>query len=405
MACRREKVWRWEHGVTPEPAAQCALADEVGVPHQVLHTHPWPRWLLLVDPAEPVDQPWTALTARRTLDRVVESAGVDRRCFLILSGPGLAVAWAHAEPEQFAALAAGRVTDDTVTRLQARVEQLWHLDDELGGGACLDAGVADLRLVTALIRQRSYTPAVAVRLYSLAAALARFCGFAAFDAGRDAAGQRFWHAALRAAAAAGDTDQGVYVLSNLALQAVYAQDGATAIGLLDVARRRVDPAARTVLAMLDCWAARAHAVLGETTTAARLLNRADDLWLQRHPGDDPGWVYWMPQPSLTAEAGTALLDIGDLPAAQRCLSAGLATLDAGAVRDRSLYLVRVAQAQLRSGHLDAAAATTRQVIEAAAAVNSMRVYTRIGDMLDEFPTGEPVTAELRGRWDDAANAR
>lgn len=398
MACRREKVWRWEHGVTPEVVAQHALAAELGLPQQIIGRHPWPRWLELADPAEPVDVPWTAVGASRTLDRVVESAGVDRRHFLILSGTGLATAWLAAEPEHFAPLAAGRVTDDTVTRLQARVEQLWHLDDELGGGACLDTGTADLRLVATLIRHGSYTPAVAIRLYSLAAALARFCGFAAFDAGHDAAGQRFWHAALRCAAACGDTDQGVYVLSNLALQAIYSQDGATALALLDVARRRVDPAARTVLAMLDCWAARAHSVLGEPGIAARLLNHADDLWLHRQPGDDPGWVYWMPQPSLTAEAGTTLLDIGDLSAAQRCLTAGVATLDPGAVRDRNLYHVRIGQAHLRAGNLDAAASSTEQVIDMAATVESARVHARVDQLLGEFPDGEPVTTELRQRW-------
>lgn len=141
----------------------------------------------------------------------------------------------------------------------------------------------------------------------MAASLARFCGWAAFDAGLEAAAQRFWHAGLRAAAAAGDVDQGIYVLSNLALQAAYAGDGTTTLALLEIARRRVDPAARTVLAMLDCWAVRGHALAGEAKTAAALLNRADDLWSQRRPGDDPDWVYWMPRPSMTAEAGTALL--------------------------------------------------------------------------------------------------
>src|SRR5690349_21737667 len=86
MACRREKVWRREHGVTPAQAAQQALADELGLPREVLNTHPWPRWLLLTQPAERVDQAWTATAASHTLAQVVESAGVDRRGFLILSG-------------------------------------------------------------------------------------------------------------------------------------------------------------------------------------------------------------------------------------------------------------------------------------------------------------------------------
>ncbi|MFC7484412.1 hypothetical protein ACFQX7_36375 [Luedemannella flava] len=225
--------------------------------------------------------------------------------------------------------------------------------------------------------------------------LARFCGFAAFDAGQDAAAQRFWHAGLRAAAVAGDVDQGVYVLSNLALQAAYAGDGGTTVALLDAARSRVDPAAHTVLAMLNCWAVRGHAVNGDGRAASALLNEADDQWSRRRAEDDPGWVYWMPQPSLTAEAGTALLEIGDLAAAERCLTAGLSTLDASSARERNLYLVRLAEAQLRSGRLDEAVATAHEAIDATNGVDSVRVSRRMDHLLDEFPATEHVTATLR----------
>src|SRR6266545_3683381 len=78
MACRREKVWRWERGVTPELPAQYALADELDVSHAQVDAHPWPGWLLLVDPAEPVDGLWTPQVARDVLAQVVESALMDR---------------------------------------------------------------------------------------------------------------------------------------------------------------------------------------------------------------------------------------------------------------------------------------------------------------------------------------
>ena len=185
------------------------------------------------------------------------------------------------------------------------------------------------------------------------------------------------------------------MLSNLALQAAYACDGATAVALLEVARRQVDPAARTVLAMLDCWAVRGHAVARNAKAAAAVLNQADDLWVRRLPGDDPGWVYWMPQPSLTAEAGTALVDIGDLAAAERSLTAGLSTLDSDAARDRNLYLVRLAEVQLRGGRLDEAAATAWQAIDAAADIDSARVRARVAHLLERLPAGEPLTAQLR----------
>jgi hypothetical protein len=287
------------------------------------------------------------------------------------------------------------MTDPLINHLQARVEELWRLDDTLGGDSSLEAGAAALALVERLIRHGRYSAAVGTRLHSIAAAMGRFCGWAAFDAGRDAAAQRYWHAALLSAAAADDVDQGVYVLSNLALQAAYAGDGPLALALLDMARRHVDPAARTVLAMLDCWAVRGHALAGDAKAAPSMLNLADDLWDRRRPEDDPGWVYWMPQPSLTVEAGTGLLDIGDFAAAERSLTAGLSTLPGASARDRSLYLVRLAQVQLRTGRLDEATATAREALTAAAGIGSTRVRQHVRYLLDQLPTDESGTAELR----------
>ncbi|MEJ3742936.1 hypothetical protein WEI85_06580 [Actinomycetes bacterium KLBMP 9797] len=147
--------------------------------------------------------------------------------------------------------------------------------------------------------------------------------------------------------------------------------------------------------MLDCWAARAHALRGDTKTAAALLNQADDLYDRRRDGDDPAWVYWMPQPSLTAEAGTALLTINDLPAAERSLTAGLETLDADSTRDRNLYLVRIAEAQVRTDRIDEGTVTARAAIDAAAGVDSTRVQQRVDDLLGQFPAGDPRARRLR----------
>jgi hypothetical protein len=103
----------------------------------------------------------------------------------------------------------------------------------------------------------------------------------------------------------------------------------------------------------------------------------------------------MPQPSLTAEAGTALLEIGDLAAAERSLTAGLATLDRDAARDRNLYLSRLAEVQLRGGRLDEAAVTARAAIDAGDGIDSARVRQRVDALLDQLPAADPVTVELR----------
>src|SRR5689334_20413982 len=83
--------------------------------------------------------------------------------------------------------------------------------------------------------------------------------------------------------------------------------------------------------------------------------------------------------------GTTLLQIGDLPAAQRCLSVGLSTLDDHAARDRNLYLVRLTETQLRAGRSDEARHTAGQAVEAAAGIDSPRVAARMTQLLAALP--------------------
>lgn len=400
MASWRQKVWRWERGVVPEIAAQYALAEELGIDRAAVRRHRWPAWLLLLDPAEPVDTPWTHETALAVLSRVNESAALDRRGFLILTGEDLVAAaatWSLTPPEPAApGVEGGRIGAEAVQSLQARVERLWHLDDRLGGGSCLEAARADLGMVTALLRAARYNSDTAQGLMRAAAGLARFAGWAAFDSGLHAAAQRYWHAALRASHAAEDVPQGVYVLSNLALQAIYTGDGRTAIRLIELARSRADRAHATMLAILDTWQARAHSLLGEVREAAHLLNRADEVWSRRHPEDDPPWVYWMPQPSLTAEAGTTLAAMGEPRRAEEFLRQGLAGLPEEAARERDLYLIRIAEAQLRDQRLAEAVHTAAEAVDATAGVESVRVRERIADFVRQLPPGQPLT-ELRDR--------
>ncbi len=398
MARHRFKVSRWEDGVTPEIASQYAIADHVGLPRSTVDAHPWPAWLLLVDPIdESIEDPWTGMHARTVLDSVVKSGAMDRRAFLGTTSAALlnmTRLWLGATPADLTGLGRGTVTMPAVDHLRRRVQELWHLDDALGGGGCFDAGVADLRLVNTLISTRRYDAEVGRHLFQIAAALARFCGWTAFDAGRMGSAQRFWHSGTRLAAAAGDVDSGVYGQSNVALALSYHGDGRTALNILGDARSRVPPHQKVMLSMLDAWAARAHAVAGQPTEAAAALNRADRLWESRIDGDDPDCVYWMPLPSTTAEAGTALLDSGDLAAAERNLQAGLTGRVGASPRDIALYQARLAELRVRAGRLDEGVDTAHVAIDLTAGVDSARVRGRVNAVVDLIAKTEPARREL-----------
>jgi hypothetical protein len=83
-AARREKAWRWEHwSVAPDNASQLALAAELGVPVELVHSLGWPAWLPVGERIN-VDLPWTVDGSLEALDGTAGAALLDRRGFLIL---------------------------------------------------------------------------------------------------------------------------------------------------------------------------------------------------------------------------------------------------------------------------------------------------------------------------------
>src|SRR5690348_333048 len=89
LATSAKTVAKWEHGVEPEPAAQVALADLLGVPERMVKALPWPDWVPRGTIAG-ADREWgTPGEAIEALREVVETPIMDRRGFLVLSGASL----------------------------------------------------------------------------------------------------------------------------------------------------------------------------------------------------------------------------------------------------------------------------------------------------------------------------
>ncbi|MCP2336757.1 helix-turn-helix domain-containing protein [Actinomadura rupiterrae] len=401
MATWKQKVNRWERrGVRPEPSAQRALAEALGVPPRLVDAHPWPEWLLYADDS-PVSAAWSAEHARSTLAGTV-SALTDRRGFLTLSGAAIGVIaagwtepWRLVPQEKVArSLRGGRTDHELVSAIEKRLADLWTLDDLVGGEITARLAVNDLELVTGLLTGSSYTLDVERRLFKVAGGLCRQAGWGAFDAGRPAAAERYWHAGLRAAKEARDVDGGVYILSNMAMQRFYAGDGAAAVELLEASRGSRGRLSRTVLAMLDTWQVRAYAKLGDRVLAGRALARAEAHWERRDPEDDPAWIYWMQRPSTTIEPNLAMLELGQPAEVPRNL-AHWVDLDRGEYpRDHALALTVVATAQIQMGQVDAAVATGRRALALLRSVDSGRVGDELYLMLDRLPD-DRVSGEFR----------
>lgn len=391
MAYRREKVARWEAGVEPEMPAQLAMAALHGVDPDQVTARGWPSWLMLALPGPDIRAPFTdqevALSALDDLAAGPARAdGADTPLLPPAVLHDLTSQWTtHITSAIARGIAGGYVGAEVSSAIHTRLTALWHLDDSLGGAACTTSARSDLRMVARLLRHARHTGQLTRDLHFLAAEYARFLGWAEFDAGNTPWAQRAWHAALRASAEAPDPAHASYLLSNIGLARVYDGQAAAGSDLLaaarDIAGTRTTP---LVASMIDTWRVRAAAATGDARQAACLLQQAETEFEAARAGDDnPSWAYWMCRPSHMAETGRAFIDLGD-PAAEELLRGGLAALEPGAIRDRVLYLTWIATAQARRHDLDAATQTAGTALDTAAAIESGRCASLLGELAAEL---------------------
>ncbi|TDC07039.1 XRE family transcriptional regulator, partial [Streptomyces sp. 8K308] len=84
----RDGVCHWEKDRTPDRPTQHLIADELGIPRQLVDERPWPQWLA-DDPAQrPTPLPWTLPGAAQALNDITGGAPMDvtRRELVLISG-------------------------------------------------------------------------------------------------------------------------------------------------------------------------------------------------------------------------------------------------------------------------------------------------------------------------------
>jgi hypothetical protein len=79
-----------------------------------------------------------------------------------------------------------------VDRLEARVIELRHLDDIIGGGDLFPVASKELAEVQGVVQSASYTDGIGRRLLTVVGELAQLAGWVASDAGRYAEAQRIY---------------------------------------------------------------------------------------------------------------------------------------------------------------------------------------------------------------------
>ncbi|MFE7559880.1 hypothetical protein [Kitasatospora sp. NPDC057500] len=314
--------------------------------------------------------PWTADTAQTALRETAADAGPVRLTDLFRGADVAAAARRLATPPPaLRGDGALRVDPAVIGELAAAHRSKQRLERSCGGGLVLGPARAELAMVAKLLELGGYDEPLGRALYGAAGRLARLAAWAAFDLGHDAAAQRAFAAALRAAHLSGERRDGVAVLGGLVALATWSTGG-RGLDVVTVLAQAVaaagdglGPAER---ALQLGRIARAHGRRGD---AAGLAGAAGPAFAELDGGEGLGEE----RADLAGMVGEGYLFLGEHGRAQELLAEAVAGLGPGRARARALLMVRLADAQRLAGDEAEAARTADRARALAAGMQSERV--------------------------------
>ncbi|MFE5094626.1 XRE family transcriptional regulator [Streptomyces sp. NPDC056638] len=379
----KQRVRKWELGVTPDRISQTYIAEALGLPADAPARVQWPAWLPNADGGViPLGPSSTVPALREALSTAMDT----RRNFIVaISGTALtalAASWSSSDTRALAQAQDGKsIGDDLVAFLEDTSAKLTALATEQRQHTAplLDA---HLETVTGLIADGRYTTATGLRLHALAARLSQTVAWHRFDLGQHSAASRYWIAGLHSAHASGDHDMGAALLGDLAYQASWRKDSRTAAGILEHALARTEhPAARS---LLNLRLARAHAAQGERRSTLRALNAAEHLLATASGRPMPAWCAWLSEADLAVDSGQALLDLGDTARAHQLIGEGQGLLPTSRDKTRGVFMAYRADSHLGLDEPELAAAAAREALALAQRIGAPRCVQLVMDLLPQF---------------------
>ncbi|MEU9080140.1 hypothetical protein ACFYUY_03895 [Kitasatospora sp. NPDC004745] len=331
--------------------------------------------------------PWTADTAQTALREAATDAGPVRLTDLF-RGADLdqaAERLASPPPPVGGGEGALRIDPGLVGDLGLSYRSKQRLERSCGGGLVLGPTRAELAMVAKLLELGAYDERLGRELYGTASRLARLAGWAAYDLGHDAAAQRAFVAALRAAHVSGEPRLGVAVLGALVALAPQGAGGRglDAVDALDraltVHAAALSPVGR---ARQLGRIARAHGRRGEAERTERAAARAF-AELDGVPGTAEA------RADLAGMVGEGRLALGQYRLAKALLAEAVAGLGAGRARSKALLMVRLAETHRRLGDQREAARTAALARTLASGMQSERLARALRD----FDTAGRVAAQ------------
>ncbi|MFI5979051.1 XRE family transcriptional regulator [Streptomyces sp. NPDC051452] len=377
------RVRKWQRGVRPSDDSQVYIAEALGWPADIVRADDWPNWLPLTANGVVPLGPHSFVPALREAQRTA----MERRTFLTISGAALsalAADWAGGPAGALAQAHDGKpIGEDLVAFLEDSTRHLAGLPTEQRQHtpALLDAHLAT---VTEFLENGRYSPALGLRLHTLAASLSQTVAWHAFDLRRHTHASQSWIAGLHNAHAAGDRDMGAGLLGDLAYQAAWRHDHTTAASILNYALTRVqNPAARCLLHLRLARTLAARGDRNERGAVLRALTAAEHH-LNDAGTDRPAWCAWVSEADLAVDSGQALLDLGDTSRAHQLISEGERLLPPARDKTKGVFLAYRAASYLDLKEPEPAAAAATQSLLLARRIGAPRCARLVDDLLPRF---------------------
>jgi transcriptional regulator with XRE-family HTH domain/tetratricopeptide (TPR) repeat protein len=334
---------------------------------------------------------WTAADGDALAERL--AIGSDR-ALTTTAARRLVHEWLVTETPQTVEITAGRRIGmgmvDTVTR---RVAQLRRVDDFIAGRELQPLVERELRATARLLREAGYADRVGRALLSAVAELCQLAGWVTVDAGAPERAARHLALGVHAAHAAGDRPTAANLVSTLAYQVANLDDPREAVLLARSATAGArEHASATTRALLHERVAWAHARAGELRHTERALSAVDTEYDRRRPADDPEWVYWLNEDEIAVMAGRCYVELQQPDRAIPLLTGVLERYDERQARESVLYTSWLAEAHVKAGDIEHAAALAQRTLELSASTSSSRGDDRVALLAQRLAPHRTVSA-------------
>ncbi|MFF9352212.1 transcriptional regulator [Streptomyces sp. NPDC014734] len=286
----------------------------------------------------------------------------------------------------------------TLRAARAHYERMYR---RAGGIVTRSRIVGFLNAEAAPLLRGGRSDAVGRRLHRATGALVAVAGICAYDSDAHGLAQRYFHQALRLARASGDRGFGGYVMALLVNQSLYLSDYRQSVAFaraaLRAAGRHVSPA---LAADLYAMQAKAHARIGDGTSALECIRRAEAQAERIRPGHEPDETGYVQPGLVDVQVAEALLSLGDLSGARE--HAVTAVRTPAHDRGRVHRLAMLTQVELCRGEADRAAATAVEMAERAVGMESRRLRDRLRAVRDDLVASGCADARHAAERIDAA---